>query len=99
MRPGRNDRKHQILITGAELDELQCHTWMMAESFGLDRRIERYQGKRPIGLYRWDLECLIDVMASALADPKEYPSQTSPGYLALKSLYERIKQEYAEAYE
>ncbi len=98
MKPGKHDRKHQILITGAELDELQRHTWMMAESFGLDRRIERYQGKRPIGLYRWDLDCLIDVMASALADLKEYPSHTSPKYLVLQSLYERVKQEYDEAY-
>jgi len=98
MKPGRNDRKHQILITGVELDELQRHTWMMAESFGLDRRIARYQGKRPLGLYRWDLDCLIDVMASALADPKAYPSHTSPGYLALQALYERVKQEYDEAY-
>ena len=98
MKPGRNDRKHQILIAGAELDELQRHTWMMAESFGLDRRIERYQGKRPIGLYRWDLECLIAAMESALADPKEYPSHTSPRYLALQSLCERVKQEYDEAY-
>lgn len=98
MKPGKYDRKHQMLIAGAELDELQRHTGMMAESFGLDRRIERYQGKRPIGLYRWDLECLIDVMASALAGLKEYPSHTSPEYLALHSLYERIKQEYDEAY-
>ena len=98
MKPGRNDRKHKILIAGAELDELQRHTWMMAESFGLDRRIERYQGKRPIGLYRWDLDCLIDVMASALDDPQEYPSHTSLGYLALTSLYERVRQEYDAAY-
>jgi len=98
MKPGRNDRRHQILITGAELDELQRHTGMMAESFGLDRRIARYQGRRPIGLYRWDLECLIDVMAFALADLKEYPSHTSPEYLALQSLYERVKQEYDAAY-
>ena len=98
MKPGRNDRRHQILITGAELDELQRHTGMMAESFGLDRRIARYQGRRPIGLYRWDLECLIDVMAFALADLKEYPSHTSPEYLALQSLYERVKQKYDAAY-
>ena len=72
---------------------------MMAESFGLDGRIARYQGKRPIGLYRWDLECLIATMESALVDPKAYPSHNRPGYLALKSLYERVKQEYTQAYE
>ena len=25
----------------------------MVEAFGLDRRIEKYQGKRPIGYYSW----------------------------------------------
>jgi hypothetical protein len=43
---------------------------MMDEAFGLDARIRKYQGSRPIGFYRWDLECLIDVIDSALADEK-----------------------------
>ena len=61
MKPGKNDRKHQVLITGAELLELQRLD--MPESLGLDRRIERYRGKRPIGLYRWDLECLLATLS------------------------------------
>ena len=40
MRPGKYDRKHQLPITGAELRELK--ELDLAESFGLDRRIERY---------------------------------------------------------
>jgi len=40
IRPGSKDRKVSILITGLELDELQRFVWMMAESFGLDRRLE-----------------------------------------------------------
>jgi hypothetical protein len=32
------------LITGMELDELQRFDWMVAEAFGLDRRIANYQG-------------------------------------------------------
>ena len=71
---------------------------MMAESFGLDNRIDRYKGKRPIGLYRWDLECLLDVIETALADREEYPSQDSPSYLALKNLYHRLKDEYRTHY-
>ncbi len=39
MKPGKHDKKIMILITRLELDELQRHVWMMAESFGLDRRI------------------------------------------------------------
>ena len=48
VRPGSKDRKASILITGPELHELQRLVWMMAESFGLDRRIANYQGMRPI---------------------------------------------------
>ena len=48
MRPGKYDRRHQLLITGAELRELK--ELDLAESFGLDRRIERYEGKRPFGI-------------------------------------------------
>jgi len=49
MKPGSRDIKVNILITGEELEELQKHTWSMVEAFGLDRRIEQYKGKRPIG--------------------------------------------------
>ena len=58
MKPGSRDERYQILITGRELDELKRFTWSMAEAFGLDRRIENYQGKHPIGFYGWDLDCL-----------------------------------------
>lgn len=98
MRPGKRDHKHSILIAGAELQELKRHTYMMAESFGLDNRIYRYKGKRPIGLYRWDLECLLAVIEAALADKDEYPSQDSPDYQALSSLDQRLKDEYRTHY-
>jgi hypothetical protein len=48
MKPGPNDRKVAMLITGDELGELKHFTVDMAEAFGLDRRIEKYSGKRPI---------------------------------------------------
>jgi hypothetical protein len=94
MKPGSGDIKVGILITGLELKELQRHTGMMAESFGLDRRIEYYQGMRPIGLYRWDIECLEDVIESALRDDEDYPSKTSEGYRALAKLQKRLKRIY-----
>jgi len=43
VKPGSKDHKASILINGLELDELQRFDWMMAESFGLDRRIADYQ--------------------------------------------------------
>ena len=94
MKPGKYDIKLEILITGKELEELQRHTSEMAESFGLDTRIENYKGKRPIGLYRWDFECLLDVIDYALNDPKEYPDKNDQGYQSLKALFERLKEEY-----
>jgi hypothetical protein len=93
IKPGSGDRKASILITGAELDELQRFVWMMAESFGLDRRIANYQGVRPIGLYRWDIECLVDVINSVLDDLEYYPSQDSPEYQAIKNLRDRLQAE------
>lgn len=100
MKPGSNDRRYPILITGLELEELQKFTWMMAEAYGLDRRIGNYQGTRPIGLWRWDMDCLIDVITSALEDKREYPVQSGPRYKALKSLLGRLEglseQAYAE---
>ena len=41
-----------------ELKLLQDNTWQMAESFGLDSRIDNLTGKRKVGFYRWDLDCL-----------------------------------------
>jgi len=99
IRPGSGDRKFHILITGLELEELQRFTGWMAESFGLDGRIADYRGKRPIGLYRWDIECLQDVISLALKDPAAYPDHSTPGYAALRSLYERARRLCAEAFD
>jgi hypothetical protein len=94
LKPGSKDKKIKILISGKELSELQRHTWSMAEAFGLDRRIENYQGTRPIGLFRWDLDCLIDVIDIALDNPKDYPDKTSEEYHVLKKLHNRLKSLY-----
>ena len=78
---------------------MQRHTWSMTEAFGLDRRIENYQGTRPIGFYRWDLDCLIDVIDIALNDPNDYPDKNSEGYRALMELDKRLKKEYQKKFE
>ena len=98
MKPGSKDRKYEILITGMELEELQKQTSQMVEAFGLDRRIENYLGKRPIGFYRWDLDCLVDVVMCALDDPVEYPDKNTGEYLAMKNLYEKLRKLHEEAY-
>jgi hypothetical protein len=48
-----------FLITGLELVEFICLVWVMTESFGSDRRIANYQGKRLIGLLMHSLLILI----------------------------------------
>ncbi len=99
MRLGPHDGKLTILITGDELHELKRFTVDMAEAFGLDRRIEAYSGKRPIGLYRWDLDCLLAVMDLALKDLRAYPDKTSSSYAALKRLRDRLQEEYRRLWE
>ena len=68
MKAGKNDKKAHLHFTSEELDFLQDNTWQMAESFGLDSRISNLTGKRAVGFYRWDLECLQEVTESARAD-------------------------------
>jgi hypothetical protein len=98
MKPGRRDIRHKVLITGDELRELKRHTGSMAEAFGLDRKIERYKGTRLLTLFRWDLDCLMDVIEYKLADQGAYPDDTAPEYLALKRLGDRLHKEYDSHY-
>jgi hypothetical protein len=96
MKPGTRDKKYHILITGKELQELKRYSYTMAESFGLDRRVMNYQGKRPLGLYRWDIECLLDTIADEIKRTENYPSQESEEYQALSRLCLRLKEIYRE---
>ena len=92
MKPGTTDKQYKILITGQELEELKKFSGDMVEAFGLDRKVENYKGRRAIGFYRWDLDCLEDVLAMAVDDKTEYPSKCGPGYEAIVHLYDRIKE-------
>jgi len=96
MKPGPRDHRHKLLICDDELRELKRHTYAMAEAFGLDAKIDKYKGTRPITLYRWDLECLLDVIDVALED--DYPDKAAPEYQALKRLGERLHKEYDDIY-
>jgi len=98
MKPRPQDHRHKLRISGQDLRELKRHSCMMVEAFGLDRKIERYAGMRPITLYRWDLECLIDVIVCSLRDKREYPDESSPEYQVLAKLGERLQQEYKTVY-
>ena len=96
MKPGKYDRRHWILISGVELQALK--SLAMPESFGLEGRIQRYEGKRPIGLYRWDLECLLDTLSLEWADRPSGSRLRRRDIDALKSLHDRLRKEYDAAY-
>ena len=99
MKPGKNDIPIKRKISGRQLVELQKHTWQMCEAFGLDRKIENYKGTRPISFYRWDLDCILDVLDMVLNDEKEYPDKKDEGYVKLYELYMDLKKAYKKAYE
>src|SRR5262245_18763439 len=99
MKPGSRDIRHKLLITGDELTELKRHVYAMAEAFGLERKIEDYKGTRPLTLYRWDLECLMDVIEYELQDATQYPEKNAPEYQALRRLGDRLREEYDRHYE
>ena len=98
MKPGRSDVKLMILITGEELRELKRFTIDLVEAFGLDRWIETYSGKLPIGFYRSDLDCVSAVIDNTLNDESAYPDETSSGYAAPKRLQARLNDEFRSAW-
>ena len=98
IKPGRYDFPCSVLITGLELKELKKHIYILCESYGLDSRLDKYKGKRPIQLYRWDMEWIIETLEDVLASADDYPDHNSPGYITLKKLKERLTKIYKKEY-
>lgn len=96
IKPGKYDVLVHVLIQGEELDALQAHSHHLAETYGLDRRIERYAGKRPLQLYQWDVEWLIDAL-ELLEETRHRPRQLA-ARAALANLKTRLLAIYAETY-
>ncbi len=71
MKPGKNDIKAEIKFEIDELDLLKENSWQMAESSGLDRRIDNLTGKRKVGFYDWDLDCLKSIVSDLQRIPKD----------------------------
>ena len=98
MKPGTNDIPLKLRISGRKLEELQKYTGQMCEAFGLDQKIANYKGVRPITLYSWDLDCILDVLHIVLEDKREYPDKKDEAYIKLQELYVALKQAYKETY-
>lgn len=92
MKPGKNEKRYAIKITGIELDVLHKLTWSMVEAFGLDRRIDAYKGTRAITLYAWDLDCLEAVLSLAIDDPQGHEIDNDDEMEALKRLDLRFRE-------
>jgi hypothetical protein len=60
--------------------------------------VQRYEGKRPIGLYRWDLECLLATLSLELEERVQPPRLRRKDIGALRSLHDRLRTEYDSAY-
>ena len=99
MRPGSGDVPVRVKFVGAELRELRKLAWAMAESFGLDSRIDAYKGKRPIQLYRWDLECIEMAVDEAVKESEATRKGKGSSQSALKRLQVRIHALKEKAFE
>ena len=69
LKPEKNDIKVYVKFETEELELLKDNTWQMAESFGLDSRIDKLTGKRKVGFYSWDLDCLESVVSDLTNTP------------------------------
>jgi hypothetical protein len=96
VKPGRKDIRLEVLITGAELAALKDLADLMCEAYGLDRRIRGYRGVRPIGLHRWDMDCLLDVIFFTIRDESD---KDSPSYRVLAGMHDRLRSLYEETWD
>jgi len=98
MNPGKNDIKTNIFIEGDELDAIQNVCYVFTECFGLDSRIAKYKGKRPLGLYQWDYECLITGFDYIVNNEKGRKEVSISELQLLGNLLKRIHEIYESVY-
>ncbi|MBN2560617.1 MAG: hypothetical protein JXQ75_06780, partial [Phycisphaerae bacterium] len=116
MRSGILNRKEDpnrcsIKVTGRELVELKRHAHKIPECPGLDRRIQKYDGNKPLILSRDELDWLVAVLDAVLHDPKGYPCvqydpwkleyvpRTDERCVTCQRLYDRLNSESQRLYE
>ena len=67
------DETYRIIVNGPELVELKRHAHQIPECHGLDRRIQRHDGNKPLVVSVAELDWLVAVLDAVLQDPKGYP--------------------------
>jgi hypothetical protein len=107
-----NDPKEcRITVMGDELVELKRHAHDIPECPGLERRIQRHDGKKPFLISRDELDWLVSVLDAVLHDPKGYPCiqhdpwkleyvpRTDERCVTCQRLYDRLNQESERLHE
>ncbi len=101
----------RITVADDELIELKRHAHKIPECPGLDRRIQKYNGRGSLKLSRDELDWLVAVLDAVLHDPKGYPCvQYDPWKLeyvptadercvTCQRLYDRLNSESQRLYE
>lgn len=100
-----------IRVTGNELVELKRHAHQIPDCPGLARRIQKYNGNKPLTLSRDELDWLVAVLDAVLHDPKGYPCvqynpfkveyvpSTDERAMTCQRLYDRLNSESQRLYE
>jgi len=100
-----------IVIEGSELAELKRHAHEIPECPGLDRRIQRHDGNRPLVVSVAELDWLVAVLDAVLHDAKGYPCiehepwkleyvpRTDERCVVCRRLYDRLEQESSRQFE
>jgi len=98
-------------VTGFELVELKRHAHEIPECPGLDRRIQRYNGRGLLLMSCDELDWLVAVLDAVLHDPKGYPCveydpwkleyvpRTDERCVTCQRLYDRLNSESERLYE
>ncbi len=101
----------RIVVEGSELVELKRHAHKIPECPGLDRRIQRHGGNKPLVVSPDELDWLVAILDAVLHDPKGYPCveydpwkleyvpPTDERCVVCQRLYDRLEQESDRLFE
>ena len=101
----------RIVVEGSELAELKRHAHQIPECPGLDRRIQRHDGNKPLAVSVAELDWLVAVLDAVLHDAKGYPCverqpwkleyvpRTDKRCVVCRRLYDRLEQESSRQFE
>ena len=105
------DKTWRVIVEGSELVELKRYAHQIPECPGLDRRIRRYDGNKPLVISLEELDWLVAVLDAVLHDPRGYPCvehdpwkleyvpPTDERCVACRRLYDRLNQESDRLFE